>query len=454
MAKNNRRWHVSASTQRLACLTAALCALTFFTMVGLYPSSSGTRAGLLLANAWQANDRRRKIASARDEACAYFFSGQKFDKRECNISQAVRYSAAAALAGGCVPKMAINADCRPPSVLLTHTWVHTINLNDTGLMQRISLMLRAWMMTQDLDRSHLIFWHSDWLPKTNDSATPLPIWLEQFKPHVEFRRFDYSEMIQSTPLTLSRHFDVWERFENITKHARALQSDVFRHLILYKYGGLWLDSDAVPLRDMWNITVGVGLQFVPRFTGWISNGHVLYVRCHRSSLARRRLETITAFPYDHPKSWPRHPPSGAAIWVFNDGISEHVRASQALAYSVSRSAESFDPVRVADLDWEDLEVSFPIGWFDPWWVCPALTKRNNTDFLNTVACDGTFIWHHLTSYYKDRHTFGNYSGAKQFWDEIFEGQRHDHTFVKHSWPVEPRVLRGGVDCQGNMSVSM
>jgi Glycosyltransferase sugar-binding region containing DXD motif len=250
-------------------------------------------------------------------------------------------------------------------------------------------------------------------------------------------------------LFLSRHFINWTRFDSRTSKLIALQSDVIRNILLFNYGGLWLDTDAVPLRDLWDITAGVGLQFIPKFERGIANGHVMHALCPKSPLARRRLESMMLFPIDHPNSWPRRSTAFGNDWVFNDALSEQVRASQALKYNLPLNAEDIDFERVPAGAWLDLEVPFPIAWFDNWWACHGLmrARNNGTDFLRKTACNGAYIYHRLTKHIKgDPETWGPNSGGDQFWDEIYGGPAHDYKAVQSAWSLEPVVLTGGASC--------
>jgi hypothetical protein len=381
------------------------------------------------------------MACCRDRS--YFFARGKFFDTSCNISQTMKYAAQAADEGGCIPPTSARKGCPArPSVLISHTWIETLDFDDPNEMRKVSLLLRAWMFTQDLRRSQFVLWASSVLPKgRNASMVP---WFAQFAPYVSLRLFDYDKQIASTPLALSQHFSTWERFHKSTHGMLALQSDVFRNVILFNYGGLWLDTDSVPLRDMWDISAGLGVQFIPKFSGLGANGHVLYVRCPQSALSRRRLEHITMFPGDHIDAWPAAATSWNE-WIYNDALSEYVRASQALRYNLSRDGEEIAYQDLPDIAWEDLEIAYPMKWFDHGWACAGLTNgRNNTAFRKMMtACDSVYIWHRLTKW----NELDPYSGGDRFWNEMFDGPAHDYTLVRRNWPLRPRALTGGRKCR-------
>ncbi len=93
-------------------------------------------------------------------------------------------------------------------------------------------------------------------------------------------------------------------------------SDGVRGVLLHNLDGVWLDGDAVPLCDLWNITVGVGAQLMPKWNGGggFSNSHIMYVTRPRSALARRRLTHLAMFPLAHRAAWPRQPQTRRADW--------------------------------------------------------------------------------------------------------------------------------------------
>jgi hypothetical protein len=316
-------------------------------------------------------------------------------------------------------------------------------------MQRLSVLLRAWMLTQDLRRSRFALWTSDFMASKRHNGSAVPAWMEQFAPYISVRLFNYTDEVSKTPLSLSRHFASWDIFKTVMQDYIPLQSDLVRNVLLYNYGGLWLDSDSVPLRDLWNITAGLGLQFMPKFHNFISNNHIIYVACPHSPLSRRRLENIALFPLAHPQAWPREPSAGGTGWIFNDALSESVRAGQALEYNLSRDAEEVDVRHLPIHAWADVEFPFPITWFDNWWPCNRMTERNNSDFLRMTACNGTYIWHRLNKHIKSHpREFGPFSGADEFWNEIYGSKtKHDYKEIRSNWPVEPIVLTGGVNCR-------
>jgi hypothetical protein len=365
-------------------------------------------------------------------ACDFFLSIEKF--RDPTCPRHIPLAAEVAKHGGCVPPSA-RTGCPPSTILLAHTWVQSL---DGSSRPRLELLLRAWLKTQDLRRSRFYLWTTGGRVSDNKTAF-VPDWLHRFAPYVTLRQFDYDHEAQATPLALSRHFAAWETINATTHGLPGLQSDLIRNILVHNYGGLWLDTDAVPLRDLWDITQGLGLHFIPKFRGRHANGHVLFAPCPRSPLSRRRLEAISMYPWNITESWPRASTTGLKHWIWNDAISEHVRASQSIKYNLTHQMEAIDGRALSAGAWNDIEFAFPMQWFDPLWTYGG--PKNTTEFRRRMVCSGAYIWHRLTKHaYRDSTAnFGAGSGCDALWDEIFS----DEIDVLS---VQARVLTGSERC--------
>ena len=98
------------------------------------------------------------------------------------------------------------------------------------------LAIKSYIATQDLDRTKLIVW-SDYDISNQENIQP-------YKEHLDLRVYDAVEEAKGTPL---------EGIEKYTKiqddHNHYMSSGVLRFLVLYKYGGIYMDMDMVLLRD-------------------------------------------------------------------------------------------------------------------------------------------------------------------------------------------------------------
>lgn len=319
-------------------------------------------------------ERLSTAALKPSASCSYFMNASKFDDA-CDPRSAVHHAALAAAAGGCQPSGA-------PEELLFHMY-------STHLGNWVQLMVKAWALTQDLRRSKLIIW----LPSAEVDKHTGNSMLTSLDPHVSLKAFDYQKEIAGTPLELSAHFNNQTKIlEGMDDMRLTSFSDIIRLVLLHNYGGVWLDSDAVPLRDLWNITAGVGLSFLPKFVNDFSNNHFIYINRPRSALARRRLQIMVAYPYNFEAAWPRkflHPTKG---WLYNVGLTEHVLLDQAILYSLPSDGHSIpDATALPDGAWDNVELAYPLGWFDPWWGC----EKNLLTFKDAVPCRNFFVFHRL-----------------------------------------------------------
>jgi hypothetical protein len=99
-----------------------------------------------------------------------------------------------------------------------------------------ALPVKAFLATQDLSACSLTLW-SDRDLSSND-------WLKPFLPRLTLRVYDVAAEVRGTPL--EAHPKVYTQ-----RDSRAYRDgDLFRILILYKYGGIYADMDTVLLRSL------------------------------------------------------------------------------------------------------------------------------------------------------------------------------------------------------------
>ena len=99
-----------------------------------------------------------------------------------------------------------------------------------------ALPVKAFIATQDLSMCSLVLW-SDRDLSEND-------WLKPFLPYLTLRIYDADAAARGTPL--EDHPKIYRQ-----RDSRAYRDgDLFRVLILYKYGGIYADMDTVLLRSL------------------------------------------------------------------------------------------------------------------------------------------------------------------------------------------------------------
>ena len=95
--------------------------------------------------------------------------------------------------------------------------------------------VKSYFVTQNLEKTRLIIW-SDYDISTQDN-------LKEFADKIDFRVYDPLKEVKGTLLEgnnqiLMTHDSLY-----------YLKSDLLRLLVLYKYGGIWIDMDIILLRD-------------------------------------------------------------------------------------------------------------------------------------------------------------------------------------------------------------
>jgi hypothetical protein len=120
----------------------------------------------------------------------------------------------------------------PEEVTLFHIYTEIKNEKELECV-------KSYLATQNLEKTKLILW-SDYDISDNPRIAP-------YKKYIELRVYDAFEEAKGTPLE-AEHDKLRAADE---KH--YLQSDLFRLLILHKYGGVWVDMDIVFLRDFKSI---------------------------------------------------------------------------------------------------------------------------------------------------------------------------------------------------------
>ena len=126
------------------------------------------------------------------------------------------------------------------------------------LKRAVRLMIWSVLRTQRC--GHLTVWSSTPLPKTNEQRSQLES-SPAAKGKLTFRVFDPVALSRSTPYeTFASRLIInklnTSEIKNLVHLVGGLQylvgySDFVRVLVLYLFGGIYIDSDVIMLRDMW-----------------------------------------------------------------------------------------------------------------------------------------------------------------------------------------------------------
>ena len=155
-------------------------------------------------------------------------------------------------------------------------------------------LIDSFLATQDLANSKLTWWLLDRAPDPTDQI------VQKYQgirgPHgellVEFRYANTTAMVEGTCLEgRPRLWDPPGEIQPLTK------SDLLRLLLLHKYGGVWIDTDTVLLRDL-RPALEVFGEFGGKFAMNQKFNNAMISLRRGSSLSVKLLELAC----EHPKS--------------------------------------------------------------------------------------------------------------------------------------------------------
>lgn len=191
------------------------------------------------------------------------------------------------------------------------------SLRPWGRLQAISIM--SLLATQDLNRTRIYLW-------TDDEAITNSVFLRPLLDRVAVVRYSAAELARGTVLENWAGLDV--------KDERAyLDGDLFRILVLHRYGGIYVDTDVIALRDFAPLLT---YEWAYQWGGWGGrwpesaekatriNGAVLRMRPGSPALVAMMHELhATPIPTQSSTEWGRFlyqrvlyrtPPSARAPW--------------------------------------------------------------------------------------------------------------------------------------------
>ncbi|GAA6062205.1 hypothetical protein JCM10212_006486 [Sporobolomyces blumeae] len=212
-----------------------------------------------------------------------------------------------------------------------------------------SLTTDAWLATQRLSANHrLIWWYENAGPPSSfvERYTALP---SPYSGSVEFRPFNES-LARGTCLDEMREWTGGQQGERIEAPETA-RTDLIKLLILEKIGGVWLDVDSVPLKDLTEVLragPGVPVRMNSIRTDLIIAGPTW------GGGGRRVLETACGIPFDAAERFEKFPDlqwEGGQLATYSEGV---FHACEATGCGVSRlpadwllahtrSGEALDP---------------------------------------------------------------------------------------------------------------
>jgi hypothetical protein len=220
--------------------------------------------------------------------------------------------------------------------------------------------VKAVIATQNLTDSKIFIWTTSEAFRLQISEAITAIKLSFYSHLIMVQVFDYVAEIKGTVLATNSY---WSNLTEVDNMNRMLYADVVRVIALHNYGGVYLDNDALLLRDIRPLTE-LGLQFIPRFPhkGHF-NGHIMHMQKSSPAVARM-LHDLIYFRSDQSEDWPVKP-RALTSWVYNEALPLFTTLLSDYSNTTSVSVNFF---------------GLPISWFDPWWAgCRGAAKKLDED---------------------------------------------------------------------------
>lgn len=230
------------------------------------------------------------------------------------------------------------------------------------------LSIEAFLATQRLEDGHrLIYWYEDGGPPAST--------LEMFQPYSEYVEFREVDMLAESKGYCLEHMREWNdrTYRETLGMSIMTLSDMFRILLLTKYGGLWVDADAILLRDLTPLIrmgpwcVGTMLNPNAGFGTW--NNALLNYGPVGLGLGEKVLDLVCRMPFDPKKFrevWPGFEPP--EWWVLYN-------------WSLMKILEEKEGCRIG---------AIPQTWVDVYVEAPCAVVEDGT---LPGKFRGLFVWH-------------------------------------------------------------
>lgn len=186
----------------------------------------------------------------------------------------------------------------------------------------LPLLIKSYLVTQQLNISKLIVWSPLSLeeePNKKDRVhdqslkreplNELQELRDKFPDNIELRVFEREELIKGTCMEKN------EVFNQFLKSMRPqLESDVVRVLLLNRFGGVWMDSDILLMKDLMNL-ISAAREFSTHLGGNTMNNHILHIN-RNSGTGKKLTEALCGMIQPNPPVKPSVP-----SWILNDALS-------------------------------------------------------------------------------------------------------------------------------------
>ncbi|KAJ3036747.1 hypothetical protein HDV00_002409 [Rhizophlyctis rosea] len=274
-----------------------------------------------------------------------------------NTSEGINYAEALAKSG---------CPIYPSMGMLTHIYWG-------GPWRKFQLVgIDSWLATQPLRDGHkLIYWHT--VDPGEDIRAIYKVWTQAGV--LEFRFFDPELEARGTCI---ENMPEWtdEAYRKEIGLAPVSMSDLIRTLLLSKYGGIWMDTDNVILRDLTPlIRAGPTVPLINP-NGSYFNDNILVHGPLTSGISKKVLETACTISYNVTKwQYGEHVKPANWVWLYNDGLYK-------TCYHETHCGMQ----------------GYPIGFMDGWcWQDHEPRLFGNSEGFSVYGkhppFDGLWVWH-------------------------------------------------------------
>ncbi|KAJ3026830.1 hypothetical protein HDV00_011579 [Rhizophlyctis rosea] len=236
----------------------------------------------------------------KDDGCIYHYL--RFNKIYTNTTAARDFETTLAQSG---------CPIYPSMPMLTHVY------RDGPWLLFQLITIDSWLATQRLSDGHkLVYWYT--VDPGQKIRERYAAWTGAGV--LEFRVFDPATEAKGTCIEGMREW--WdEAYQKEVGWRKVSASDLIRTLLLSKYGGIWLDTDDIVLRDLTPLIRAGPMVPQIRSGGLEYNDNFLIHGPLSSGISAKVLETACSISYNK-TIWP-YPDWMKPIkwhWVYNDGL--------------------------------------------------------------------------------------------------------------------------------------
>lgn len=182
------------------------------------------------------------------------------------------------------------------------------------------ITIESFLATQRLGDGHkLIYWYEEGGPP---EGVRKRFTEGEYAKYVEFREFDHEKegagyCVEGMPEWYN------QEYQDELEMPESTRSDIIRYVLLKRYGGVWLDADTIPMRDLTPmIRSGPSACGMDQKEQW--NNNVLVFGPPGTGIGEKVLETTCGITYNETAYEERYGDDAIMpnmhYWIFNDAV--------------------------------------------------------------------------------------------------------------------------------------